>query len=94
MNSLVRNRLGEFDIKDAYSIDDIRDGNFKLISILDAIDIQKIRVDEKLAFKIRNGVIVDSFFEGDKAFILDKNDNLIAIYENIDGMARVYKMFV
>lgn len=94
MNSLIRNRLGEFDIKDAFSINDIRDGNFKLISILDAIDIQKIRVDEKLAFKIRNGVIVDSFFEGDKAFILDKNDNLIAIYENIDGMARVYKMFV
>ena len=27
MNSLVRNRLGEFDIKDVYSIDDIREGN-------------------------------------------------------------------
>ena len=94
MNSLVRNRLGEFDIKDAYSIDDIKEDNFELISILDAIDIQKIMVDEKLAFKIRNGVIVDSFFEGDKAFILDNDDNLIAIYENIDGMARVYKMFV
>ena len=94
MNSLVRNRLGEFDIKDVYSIDDIREGNFKLISILDAIDIQKIRVDDKLAFKIRNGVIVDSFFEGNKAFILDNDDNLIAIYENIDGMSRVYKMFV
>ena len=94
MNSLVRNRLGEFDIKDAYSIDDIKEDNFELISILDAIDIQKIRVDDKLAFKIRNGVIVDSFFEGDKAFILDNDDNLIAIYENIDGMARVYKMFV
>ena len=95
MNSLVRNRLGEFDIKDTYSIDDIKNGNFELISILEAINnIQKIKVDDKLAFKIRNGVIVDSFFKGDKAFILDKDDNLIAIYENIDSKSRVYKMFV
>ena len=95
MNSLVRNRLGNFDITDAYSINDIKDGNFKLISILDAVDnIQKINVDDRLAFKIRNGVIVDSFFNGDKAFILDKNNNLIAIYENINGKSRVYKMFV
>ena len=95
MNSLVRNRLGDFNIDMAYSIDDIKNGNFKLISILDSLpQIQRITVDDDLAFKIRNGVIVDSFFKGDKAFILDKSGNLIAIYENIDNKARVYKMFV
>jgi len=93
MNSLVRNRLGEFKIENAYSIDDIKNGNFELISILDAVDIQRVNVDDELAFKIRNGVILNSFFDGDKAFILDNDDNLIAIYENVDNKARVYKMF-
>ena len=94
MNSLVRNRLGDFNINDAYSIEDIKNGNFELIPVMDAVNnIPKIKVDEKMAFKIKNGVIVDSFFDGDKAFILDKDDSLIAIYENYNNKARVYKMF-
>lgn len=94
MNSLIRNTLGNFNINQAYTIDDIKNGNYKLISILEAIpDMMKVKVDDKLAFKIKNGVIVNSFFVGDKAFILDKDDKLIAIYENFDGKARVYKMF-
>ena len=95
MNSLVRNRLGDFTIEDAYSIEDIKNDNFKLISIIDALpNMKKVIVDDNMAFKIRNGVVVDSFFDGDKALILDKDNNLIAIYENNDGKARVYKMFV
>ena len=93
MNSLVRNRLGDFRIDEAYSIEDIKNSRFKLISILDAVDIQRVYVDDDMAFKIRNGVILDSFFDGDKAFVLDDDDNLIAIYENSDNKARVYKMF-
>ena len=95
MNSLTRNRLGNFDINQAYSIDDIKNGNFELISILDAIpSIKRVVVDDEMAFKIRNGVILNPFFDEDKAFILDKDKNLIALYENVDGKARVYRMFV
>ena len=95
MNSLVRNSLGDFSLEHAYSIDEIKNGNFKLISILDAFpNIKRISVDDSMAFKIRNGVILEPFFEGDKAFILDKENNLIAIYENINEKARVYKMFI
>lgn len=94
MNSLVRNKLGEFNIDNSYSIEDIKNGNFKLIPILDLFpDIQRVVVDKSTAFKIKNGVILDSFFDGDKAFILDEDKNLIAIYENCDNKARVYKMF-
>ena len=94
MSSLVRTRLGEFNISDAIKIEDIKNGDFKLISIMDCVsNIPKICVDDKLAFKIKNGVILDKFFYGDKAFILDKDNNLLAIYENIGDKARVYKMF-
>lgn len=95
MNSLVRNRLGDFYINEAYSIEDIKSGHFELIKITDALsNMQKIVVDDDLAFKIRNGVAVNSFFDGDKALIFDNHNNLIAIYENIDEKAKVYKMFI
>ena len=95
MNSLIRTRLGNFNIKEAYSLENIKNKDFKLISMLDALpNIKRVIVDDDMAFKIRNGVILDSFFEGDKAFILDKDENLIAIYENINRKARVYKMFL
>lgn len=94
MNSLVRTRLGDFSVDNAYSIEDIKNDNFKLVSLMDSIsDIQRVKVDDDMAFKIRNGVILEPFFKGDRAFILDKKDNLIAIYENIENKARVYKMF-
>ena len=94
MNSLVRNTLGEFNLEDAYSIEDIKNGKFELISILDILtDIKRINVSDEIAFKVRNGVILEQFFDGDKAFILDKGNNLIAIYENVNGKARVYRMF-
>lgn len=94
MNSLVRTRLGDFSVDNAYSIEDIKNDNFKLVSLMDSVsDIQRVKVDDDMAFKIRNGVILEPFFKGDRAFILDKEDNLIAIYENIENKARVYKMF-
>lgn len=95
MSSLVRTRVGNFKIEDAVSINDIKNGNFKLISICDVLsNIEKIYVDEEMLKKIKNGVILEPFFRDEKALILDKNNNLIAIYQNVDNKARVYKMFV
>lgn len=94
MNSLIRNRLGEFTLEQANSIDDIKNGNLKLIPILDVLsNMRKIIVDDDMAFKIRNGVIMEPFFEEDKALIIDNKNNIIAIYENVDNKAKVYKMF-
>ena len=94
MNSLVRTRLGNYFISDAYSINDIKNGNYKLISNLEALNnMEKIVVDDDTAKKIRNGVVMEPFFDNDKALILDKQNTLLAIYENINNEARVYRMF-
>ena len=95
MNSLVRTEQGNFKINEACSINDIKNNNFKIIPILEMLkDMMKITVNDEMAFKIKNGVVLDKFFEEEKALILDKNNNLIAIYENYDNKARVYKMFL
>lgn len=95
MSGLIRTRVGNFKIDKAYAIDDIKSGDFKLMPTVDLLsDMNQIIVNDDLVKKIRNGVILEPFFEGDMAVIFDKNNNLIAIYQNKDNKARVYKMFV
>ena len=95
MTSLVRTRQGNFSISDSYSLDDIKNGNYKIINITEALsNIPIIKVDDNMAFKIKNGVILDKFFDSDMAFIMDKNDNLLALYRLDSNKCRTYKMFL
>lgn len=95
MNSLIRTKVGNFTIDKSYTLDDIQNGNYNIISILDAFpDIKRIIVDDITAGKIRNGVILNSLFDDDIAFITDRYGNLLALYQNINGKCRPYKMFI
>jgi len=95
MNSLIRTRQGIFSIDDSFSIEEIKNNNFKFISIMDAFPlIPRIVVNDDMAFKIRNGVIMDKFFDEEMAFILDSNNNLISLYKNEFNKSRAFKMFI
>ena len=91
---LRRTRQGNFGLDGAYSIDDIKSGNFELKKIGEVLDIPKVRVSEDMLFKIRNGCKVKKFFEGDMALVMD-GDSEVAIYrvsEEDEKIAKVYKM--
>lgn len=94
MKELIRTKQGIFTLDNCYTIDDIKKGNYKVLSIRDALpNIRITNVDDKLLKKIKNGMIVDKFFDGGMSLILDKGDKEIAIYQNIEGnKARLYKM--
>lgn len=95
MKGLTRIRQGNFDIKNSYSINDIKNNNYKIIPINEACpNIPKVKVDKKVAFKVRNGVILDKFFENEMAFIYDDENNLLALYKNEENKCRSYKMFI
>ena len=95
MNSLVRTRHGIFKISDSYSVEDVINDKYMLLNITDVFpNIKKIKVNDDVAFRIRNGVIFDNLFEDNMAFIVDRYDNLIALYKNDEGKCRVYKMFL
>ena len=92
MSKLNRTSQGKFNIKDSYTLEDIEKGNYKLISMIDAIDLPKVEIDESLLKKISNGVKLKDEFNLD-IFCFTHNHNLIAIYRLDDGMVKPVKVF-
>ena len=84
MKELNRTKQGKFSIDESYTLNDIKNGNYKLLNIKDVIDIEKVVVSDNMLFKIKNGMILDKFFISDKALILDNKGNEIGIYKTYD----------
>lgn len=93
MMELRRIKQGMFDIGQAYSLDDINSGQYKLINPVDVLDIPRVVVDSDMEFRIKNGQVLKGFFDYDMAMILNKNNEMLAIYKKIDnGYVKPYKM--
>ncbi len=93
MSSLIRTKQGNFSIDYAYTLKDIEDNKFKILQISDVLKYPKIVMDDKLFKKISNGVVIDNTYNiDDKVLMMDKNNNLVAIYQNINNKLRIYKM--
>lgn len=80
MSNLTRTKQGIFDIKDAYSLDDVKEGNYKLLQIKDVLNIDKVTVSDKLKFKVLNGNKVKGNYS-DKVLFLDEDGKELAIYK-------------
>ena len=94
MKELNRTKQGQFMVENSFSLKDIDEGKYELLEITDVIDLPKVIVDEKLEKKIKNGMILEKFFEEEKVFILNNNHELLAIYHQIDNnMVKPWKMF-
>lgn len=59
MQCILRTRCGVFCLKEAYSLDEIESGNFKVIPCDSVFNLPKISLSEKGNFKILNGQILD-----------------------------------
>lgn len=80
MSNLTRTRQGIFDIKEAYSLDEVRKGNYKLLLVKDVLDIDKVTVSDELKFKILNGNKVKGNYS-DRVLFLDEDGKELAIYK-------------
>lgn len=94
MKELERIKQGIFSIDNAYSLEEIAKDNYKLLSIKEALpSIEVTKVDDNLLKKIKNGQVLDSFFEEDISLIVDKEGHEVAIYRHIeDGKVKPFKM--
>lgn len=92
MDSLERTRQGIFNIDNSYTLEEIKNNNYKLLSIEKSLpNIPLVQVDNKTLFKIKNGVKLKKFFDGDMAIIKDKN-KVVAIYKNDLNESKLFKM--
>ena len=77
---LIRTRVGNFHIEDAYKLDELN--NYKLFSIKDAlVDFYKIKLNDEEIIKVKNGLKFKFNTNEKEVLIEDKDDNPIAIYE-------------
>lgn len=94
MIGLRRIKQGKFDINESYTLDDVRNGKYKMLNISEVLDIGKVVVDEDMAFRVKNGQVLDKFFDDDMVMVLNNNQDLLAIYEQAnDGKVKPWKVF-
>ena len=80
MSNLTRTKQGVFDIENSYSLEDVRNGNYKLLLVKEILDIDKVTVSDELKFKILNGNKVKGNYS-DKVLFLDEDGKELAIYK-------------
>lgn len=93
MSSLRRIKQGNFDISESYTLEDIQNGNYKILSIEEALkDMYTIDLDDELYKKVSNGVKLPNTYNQDTV-VFKYNNKVKAIYKDDNNTLRVYKMF-
>lgn len=83
MSNLKRTKQGIFKLEDSYTLDDIKQGNFKVLKVKDVLNIPKIIAEGNLKKQIINGAKIKGTYPNEVLF-LDKEGNELAIYEKKD----------
>lgn len=97
MSNLKRTKQGKFDIKDAFSLENIQNDDYKILSITDVLkDDNCVIINDNLYNVIKNGGLIDNVYKDDYVTFIYK-DEVIAIYKRYDKDStkmKPYKMFI
>lgn len=91
MSNLVRSKQGNFELKDTYTIDDIENNKYSIISIKDSLNLKTVIASENLKFKIINGQKLNEVYDEDVLFI-DEENNPLAVYTKDKNQMKVKVM--
>ena len=80
MTDLIRTKQGKFNIEEAYTVSDIRNGNYNLKEEADALDIEELNIDQELYKKIDNGLPFEKEYQKEYILFIYNNEK-IAIYK-------------
>ena len=93
MSDLRRVKQGEFDIKDAITLKDLENDNYKLLEYKDILKGYEVyELNDEEYFKVKNGQKMPINFKGDNV-IYSYKDKYIAMYEKCEDYARIKIMF-
>ena len=91
MNNLIRTRQGKFSIEDSYTLEDIKNDNYKFIDINKILEYPVVNISDNQYNKVINGnkIILDI---EDEKIILKYQNELVAIYEKFENVYRPFIM--
>lgn len=89
MSYIQRTKCGDFDIKDSFSIEQIKNNNFQIINPDILFDYELIKLNEIETYKLLNGCCIDTMRREDKVRIYDNNDQFLGIGIINDGKVKL-----
>lgn len=93
MSGLIRTKQGKFSVEDSYTLEDIKNNNYKILSIEEVLDYPVVIVDKELLKKVSNGAKIENKWNiEDRIIFKNTKNNLLVIYYNKDGILTVDKM--
>ena len=97
MTELIRTKQGQFNIEDSYTLKDIENDNYKLISYEKALNkYEIITIDDITYNKVKDGSIINKTFKN-KIALLKYKDEIVAIYQEYSkdkNKAKPYVMLI
>ena len=87
MAEVCRIKLGNFDIKDSYTLKDISEGNYRLITMTESLNdlpffsSEEVIKKAKFGMKIDVKMILENLIDKPKKIAIGEKNELIAIYE-------------
>ena len=93
MSDLVRTKQGIFDINNSYSLEDINNDRYELLTYKDIfMDYKHIELNDDEYFKVSNGQKM-MFNSNDKLLLLTYKNEYIAMYEKDRDLYKIKVMF-
>lgn len=93
MTDLRRIKQGNYRITDSYTLDQIEKGNYEIMPIANILNNYfTVIMDNALEYKVRNGQTLPNLYN--QEYVLFKSDNTLALYKNVEGKLKPFKMFL
>ena len=94
MTALTRTKQGKIDIKDTNTLEEIKQGKYKLHKIEEVLDLPVIEVNKTLEKKIKNGQkLLNTYHIKDKVIFKNEKKEILGIYKVEKDKLRVWKNF-
>ena len=97
MSSLKRTKQGVFNINSSYTLEEIENNSYSILSIKDVLKNKNcVIIDDKTFNCIKNGAIIKNIYES-KEVVFIYSDEVVAIYREYDKdntRLKPYKMFI
>lgn len=90
MQSLVRTKQGKFDLEDAYSLEEIKVGKYRMQNVKEFLDYPVVELDNDTFLKVDNGMTIENIWHIKDKVIFTYQNKDIAIYENKNNILKSY----